>query len=184
MERPSPTVDVQAAADEVKRFLDGKKMDLIDWGYVNIECYPDPEDDEYPVLKGFAKLWEDLFSYAETLTIDNDGTGFPEDLVNEFEAKLAEIKDAVNSDEAYWGGIRAAVLPMYRPPEGVEIKPKMKAMMDAWEQRWKAVDLFYDVMGLEIQTTKMWTNKQTGERRRGEIISQRTMPPGFVIKVI
>lgn len=184
MERPSPTVDVQAAAEEVKKFLDSKKMDLIDWGYVNIECYPDPNDDAYPVLKDFAKQWEGFFSYAETLTIDNDGTGFPEDLVNEFEAKLAEVKDAVNGDEAYWAEIRKQVLPMYRPPEGVEIKPKMQQMMDAWAQRWRSVDLFYDVMGLEVTTTQMWTNKITGERRRGDVISERTMPPGFVIKVI
>jgi len=182
---PKPNANIEAAADEVKNFLDGKKFELVDWGYWSIECYPDPDDKAMPALQDFARQWEEFFEYAEPLT-GEDGKGFPQELSEEYEHELRKIENAVNSDKEYWAKIQEEILPLYQPPIGVNLdeKPELKAVLGKWQERWKGVSLHYDAMELEVKTTQMWTNKSTGKRRRGDVLSERLMPAGFVVKVL
>lgn len=184
MEAPKPKIDTEKASQEVKNFIDRNKMNKIDWGTNEIEMYPHPCDESLPELSLFATQWEKFFAYAETLTIDEDGTGFPKESVSKFEAVLKEIEDKVNNDKEYWDRIRSEVMPLYESPKGIEPNPKTMAVLEKWKNRWKAVHLFYDVMDLRVRTTQMWTNKKTGERTRGDVISERDLPAGFVIKVL
>lgn len=186
MNRPSPSADIEECAEEVKKFLDKEKMELVDWGHFNIECYPHPEDKELPALGRFSKQWIEFFKYAETVTKDEDGKGFPEDLAAEYEKELKKIEDAVNSDSEYWYKIEEEILPLYTPPGGLDLtkKPELKTILDTWQSRWKKVSLFYDAMSLDVKTTEMFTNKLTGERTRGKVLRERSLPEGFVIKVL
>lgn len=198
----NPQVNAEKAALEVKDFLDKKKMDLVDYTYWNIEAYPNPESDEYPELKNFAKLWKDLFDELDKL-VDDDGNGFPNEIVKKYEAELAKVVDLVNSDKEYWERIRKEVLPLYEPPklpEEMEKKrseeaqketPQQKAKREtkekvqkAWLNRWQKIEMFYDPVDFEVVTTQMMTNKKTGERTRGDVVRKTTYPQGFVVKII
>lgn len=176
MEKPAKAdVDLAKAAEEFKAQLDDKKMSLIDYGYVNIECWfskDELESGKFPEVAKLTKQWEALFDYADTVTED-DGTGFPNDDVVDYENDLQVIEDMVNADAEFWAKLRAEVIPLY------EKSPHFKA----WKKRWKFVKLFYDPVGMDVTTTQMYTNKITGERTRGEEISKRTIPAGFVISI-
>ena len=114
---PNPKINIEAAANEVKLYLDKKKMDLVDWNYWNIECYPPPDDDDYPELKNFAIMWNDFFDHADHVTQD-DGQGFPNDIANKYEAETARIADSVNDDADFWELIREEIRPLYKAPPG------------------------------------------------------------------
>ena len=73
-----PVVDEPKVAEEVKRFIDGTKMDLVDYGTPKIECYPPPDSDDYPETRKFSSQWAAAFDYAEKVI---DTAGFPEDLI-------------------------------------------------------------------------------------------------------
>lgn len=176
----NPKVDIEKATSEVRTYIDSKKMDLIDWGYEKIESYPDPDDDNLPELKRFAAMWNDFFSYADTVTED-DGKGFPHEVVERYEAIVSQVEVAVNSDDDFWSRIRGEVLPLYLPPEGKKTDP---VVAKKWDDRWKKIKFFYDPVGMEVVTTQMWTNKATKERKRGDVIRKRKLPPGFVIRIL
>lgn len=254
---PNPEINFEAAAQEVKEYLDKKKLDLVDWNYWQIECYPDPGDDDYPELKKFAAMWSEVFDYADEVTYGDNGEGFPHEIVAKYEDATRRVQDLVNEDSRFWEEIREEVMPLYRPPSGpsnqsvwdlswawAEMRDKvfagtdlpdkvateptdMKDMqyllqrwdslgehasqvyvelrqedMDAddfrllcknwfdrmvlekWQERWKGVEIHYDPVGLDVVTTQMWTNKATGERTRGDVLSSRKLPPGFIIRVL
>jgi hypothetical protein len=170
---PSPEVDVAAAAVECKKYLDSKKFDLIDYSLVNIECYPPSDSEEYPVLNKFASDWNAAFDYAESVTVDDQGTGFPEEIIEAFEAKTKEIAATVNSDADFWTTLRSIVLPLY---------DKSK-FYDEWKRRWQKVEIFFDPIGLEATTTEIFTNKETGERIRGDVVRSTQYNSGFVIRI-
>ena len=58
-------IDVKAVADEVKKFLESKKFDLVDYSLVEIEAYPPPKDSKYPTVKKLSKAWETFFSASD-----------------------------------------------------------------------------------------------------------------------
>jgi hypothetical protein len=177
----NPKINVKKVSSEVKAYLYSKKMDLIDWGYTSIECYPEVGDQNTPELNKFAKMWEGFFDYSDTVTQD-DGSGFPNDVVQRYEILLQKVEEAVNGDSDYWTKIRAEVLPFYLPPE--ESKGKLVQDLSSWKDRWNAIKLFYDPVGMEVVTTQILTNQATGERRRGNVVSRRMLKAGFVIRVI
>lgn len=189
----NPRIDVSAAAQEVKSILDTEKMDLIDWGYSDIECYPDPSDDAYPVLKAFAGQWAEFFDYADEHT-QEDGTGFPEEIAKKYESVLAEVADNVNADQEFWSRIRAAVMPLYEiPGEAIEraegeakekLAAKQVALAEKWKNRWQAIKLFYDPVGINVVTTRILRDKESGKIKHRESVSKRSIPQGFVIKVL
>lgn len=170
---PVPDVDVAAAAAECKAYLEKKKFDLVDYSFVNIECYPPPDSDEYPLLKSFAAKWTEVFDYADRVVEDDAGTGFPHLLVADFETKTKEIEAAVNSDTEFWTALRSVVLPLYEKSKFYE----------EWKRRWNKIDLFYDPIGLEATTTEIFTNKETGERIRGDVKRTTRYDAGFVIRI-
>lgn len=250
-----PKVDAQKAADEIKSFLNQKKMELVDWGYWNIECYPDPTSDDYPELKRFAAMWDDFFKYADTIT-EEDGAGFPNEVVLRYEDETRRIESAVNSDQEFWKDIQAEILPLYvhpDPPKAelelldkfIEVWPTIREeafkgvdvdasdmieemqfivkyydlvgryakhlfkqaaslekdlsadefmllcrraadriMEEKWTQRWQQIKLFYDPVGMVVKTTKILKNKNTGVQTRGEVVNERELPPGFVVKIL
>lgn len=187
-----PSVDVVAAAEEVKALLDKNKFELVDWGYDEVECYPGPSDDAYPVLKSFAKMWEEFFEHADKQTRD-DGSGFPDEIAKRYESMLAKVEARVNDDEDFWAKIREVIIPLYDVPQAaIDNAPdqdarkrveEKRAGLSKWKNRWKTVKLFYDPVGVDVQTTQLWRNKVTGDLKRGEVIRQRSLPPGFVVRV-
>ncbi len=170
-----PEINLDAAAAEIKKHLDDNKMNLIDYGYVNIDLWFDQDDldgGEYPEIAKFTAHWKAMFDYADQVTAD-DGTGFPNDEFVLLEADLKIVEEKVNSDAEYWKKIRDEVIPLY------EKSPNYKQ----WQKRWKCVDLFYDPVGLDVTTTEILNNKITGEKTRGKVLRSRTIPEGIVIRV-
>lgn len=177
-----PQIDVAKAADEVKAYVDSRKMDLVDWGYTKIECYPDPNDETYPELKKFASLWNSLFDYADTIT-ESDGTGFPKDIILNYEAKTLQIQDAVNGDTVFWQAVRDQILPLYSVPAGTVANEGLVQTLEQWKERWKSIQIVYDPIGLEVEVTKILTDPKTGKKYR-EPIRKRPLPPGFIIRIL
>jgi hypothetical protein len=170
-------IDVKAAAEEVKSRLDEKKFDLVDYSYANIDCWFEQEDydsGKYPQMTKIRDQWEAMFNYAEEVTQD-DGTGFPHEDVEAYEAELKEIERLVNTDKEYWEKIRAAVIPLYEKSPHYHM----------WQKRWKQVELFYDAVPMTVTVTKHMINKETGERKEGmsTVERERTIPAGVVIRV-
>jgi hypothetical protein len=168
-------LDIDAAAAEIKKHLDNEKMNLIDYSLANIECWfstEELESGDYPQIAKFTAHWKDMFDYADGIT-DADGAGFPNEEFVKLEAKLKEIEDKVNGDAEYWKKLREEVIPLY------EKSPQYKQ----WQKRWKAVELFYDPIGMDVTTTEIFTHVDTGAKTRGKVVRQRTIPEGIVIRV-
>jgi len=189
--RIKPTVNTEKAAAEVKRFLEAKKFDLIDYSYVNIEAYPPSDDNNYPELKKFCTQWNAFFEEADKVLNNPDVAEEPgqatfkevlgkysptlaEDLA-EFDNATSAVADLVNKDKEYWDKLREIVLPLY------EKSPYYNEWKD---NRWKAISLTYDPTPLEVRTTQMWTNQETGERIRGEVVRTTEYPAGFIMKIL
>jgi hypothetical protein len=120
-------------------------------------------------------MWEEFFDFADSLPIDDDGNGFPHEIAKRYEDLQKEVEDTINSDDVYWSKIRAEVLPLYCPPEGAKGSSRRHA---GFHDRWKAIDLFYDPIGLDVTTTKI-----SPDRKNREIINQKTIPPGLEIRI-
>ena len=181
-EHHSPSVDVKKIANEIKLYIDKKKLDHVDYDYVEIEMYPSPipsgslGKDGLPDMPEFCKFcaqWEAVFDYADKVTQSN-GVGFPNDEVNLFEDTLGEIQKEVNNDAAFWQKIKDEVLPIY-----VYSKDYDKL----WKNRWASVTLFYDPVGITVTIHKKMVNKLTGEVTKRELIHQREIPAGIVVKI-
>jgi len=187
-EHHSPSVDVKKIANEIKLYIDKKKLDHVDYDYVEIEMYPSPVmrpspvpsgslgEDGLPDMPEFAKFcaqWEALFDYADKIT-KSSGVGFPNDDISVFEDVLAEIQKEVNSDDVFWKKIRDEILPIYVHSKDYE---------KVWKQRWASVSLFYDPVGITVTTHKKMVNKLTGEVTKRELIHQREIPAGIVVKI-
>jgi hypothetical protein len=192
-EKESPgelSLDVGKFASEIMSFLELKKTDLIDNGDPSaaIECWPDPDNEELPEMYRAAKQYEAMLDYAESVTVDDDGAGFPKELADQYDAELAKVASVVNADSSFWERIRAEVMPLYKtgkfeagPGGGPKFVPNEGP--SPWDKRWKSVKVFYDAVGLQVKTTQYMTNKKTGERKKVGVVSDREIPPGFVIKV-
>jgi hypothetical protein len=133
-----PRIDTARAAAEVKALIDAKKMGLIDYTFVNIEVYPDPNDDGMPELKRFAAMWREFFDYADEVTQD-DGKDFPDEVARRYEEELAKVAQAVNSDEAWWTALREKVLPLYRKPE-IEADKATREAAELKRQKMEELD--------------------------------------------
>lgn len=165
-------LDFKIAAEEVKKYLDSKKFDLVDYGYVDIECYPPVDPKDYPHIYALREEFEAMFDHADAVTQD-DGTGFPEERAAALEEKCKQIGELVNADEVFWEKLRAVIIPLYeKSPHYAE-----------WKTRWKSIDFVYDPIGMDVTTTQMWTNQDTGERIRGEVVRTTTYPAGFIVRV-
>ena len=185
---PVPKVDVEKFAKEVKKFLNVEKMNLVDPGRTAIEAWPKPTDRKYPEMKSFALQWKELFDYADRVT-GAKGEGFPHEAAAEFEAKLEAAQDLVNQDAEFWQKLRAEVLPLYGTTKFVKgadggVEAKNVEADKGWAQRWKKVKVFYDPIDMDVTTKKFMKNKITGEKTFVEVISDRTIPQGFVVKVL
>lgn len=191
-ESHKPDVDAERIAEELKAFVNERKLDHVDYEYFEIEMYPDPRSEKLSFaglrrifrrlfrrrmgLLEFAKFcsqWEALFDYADKITQD-DGTGFPAEDVKLFEDKLAEIQVVMNRDEAFWKMIQEEVLPIYVHSKDYE---------KVWKNRWRAVKLFYDPVGITVTTHKKMVNRLTGEVTERKLISKRDIPAGIVVKI-
>lgn len=188
MNLTKPTVDIEKVATEIKKFMDVKKFDSVDYSYTNIEVYPPPESDDYPEIKLFSKIWSDFFKEADKVLMDSaeepGNVTFKEVLdkyspelataLNDLDEITAKVAEAVNSDRKFWDNLREIVLPLY----------ERNAYYEDWKKRWNSIALAYDPTPLEAKTTQMWTNKETGERIRGDVVSSTVYPAGFVVKIL
>lgn len=219
-------LDVAAAAAEVKKHLNEHKINLVDYTRLRLELYPPHDPENLPALSMFSEKFKAMFNYADKLcALDdapNDAQGnmlkptvnhFPTEIFLMYESKNKEIEALVNSDAQFWEEIRAAVLPLYEPPETILSDDQKKIvaekeaelsksdpekyakrkkdrdgrnrLLQAWrEQRWKKIEFFFDPVGLDCTTTIVWTNPKTGERHRGDVFRATEYPQGFVIRVI
>lgn len=166
-----PDFDIQKAADEIKSFLEEKKMDLIDYGYWNIQAYPHPDDPRYPEFSKFARQWNEFFVFADS---HFDEEGLPDE-INEFEEATKKLAAAVNQDRVFWDKIRSAVIPLYeRAPNATE-----------WSTRWQNVNIYYYPEELTVTTTQRWRDKNTGALvDKKEVLSKKTYPAGFVVEIL
>jgi hypothetical protein len=163
-----PVVDINKAVDEIKNYMNTEKMNMIDWDKVLIEVHLDPNEATCPEISKFAGQWEEVFSHADKVTLE-DGTGFPHEIVKAYDAVVEEIQDLVNADTEFWKEIRAVVLPLY--PE------KTKDCV------WDHIVLFYDAVGMDVSTKMVLRDPKTNEVKRTEVVSQQYLPPGFVIRI-
>ena len=184
---PKPEVDIAKMAAEIKTYLDSKKFDLVDYSYVEIECYP-PNSEDFPETAKFSKQWQKFLDDADAVLNDvpeePGETSFKDVLakyspnllvgLEAFDSATNAVAAAVNEDKQYWKTLQEIVLPLYEKSQYYE---QWKA------ERWKGISLSYDPTGLEVKTTQMWTNTRTGERIRGEELRTTEYPAGFVIKV-
>ena len=184
-------------AQELEKFLDRKKFDLVDYSYPaeiiddrtpRPEIYPPPESDEFPELKKLCKQWLDFFDEIEQpilkapedpgdTSLDIMLEKYCPEMVAEYQRLnqlVTETEKGVNTDEKFWEGVRAVILPLYDRSKQAE----------AWGNRWKAIQLVYDPCPLTVTTTQMWTNKKTGERKRGGVVRETNLPAGFVMKLL
>jgi len=182
-------IDIQRVAEEVKAYISKVKMDLIDYSLEELEAYPPPDNPNYPEIKKLSLLWSDFFDDSDKAMVavpdDKVGEGSFGDALSkvspELEERLKEldriteeVASTVNSDSAFWEELRAAVIPLYeRSPD-----------YEGWKERWKSIELAYDPCPLKATTTQMWTNKETGERTRGEVVSTTEYPQGFIVKIL
>lgn len=169
-----PQVDVVRAAEEIKKYIDKVKLDHVDYGKPNIEMHPNPEDTpvDMPEVESFVNQWEKLFDKADKVT-EEDGAGFPEEEVRLFEHKINEVSDLVNEDEEFWDALREEVIPLYdRSPE-----------YETWKKHWKYIKINYDPIPIRVVVTKKTPDPSTGKIKE-EVVSDRVIPPGFVIKVM
>lgn len=191
-EHHEPRIDAERIAEELKAFVNERKLDHVDYEYFEIEMYPDPKTESLR-FAGFKRLWrrlfkkpmgllefskfcaqwEAVFDYADKITQD-DGTGFPAEDIKLFEDKLAEIQALMNRDEVFWERIKEEVLPIYVHSKDYE---------KVWKNRWRAVKLFYDPVGITVTTHRKLVNKLTGEVTERKLVSQRTIPAGIVVKI-
>lgn len=172
---PKPEADTDKLACEIKAYLEKNWINLVDYGYWNIQTYPDPQDDTYPELKKFAGQWDEFFKHADEVFPKD---GFPTALADEFEAVTRSALGKVNDDTAFWEQMRKNVLPMYD-----RSKEKEK-----WQERWKSINFFYYPEPLHVKTTGGYAikNIKTGQIRKrvlDEVITDKVMPPGFVIEI-
>lgn len=179
-------VDTQKMAEEIKKFIQAKKFDCVDYGYTQIEIYP-PNSEDYPETRKFSAQWAEFFDNAEkALALCTEEPGeitFGEVLakyspnmdgdLEAFDEQTAAVASAVNSDAKFWEDLRGVVLPLY----------EKSPYYDEWKTRWKSVSISYDPTSLDVVTTQMWTNKKTGERTRGEKIRATEYPAGFIVKI-
>ena len=173
-----PAIDEAKVAEELKKFIDEKKMDLVDWGVVKIECYPPPDSDDYPETRKFSAQWLAAFDYGEKVI---DTEGFPEDIIQEFEKTNARIQAAVNADTEYWAKLRETVIPLYDRSKDY----------DKWQQRWKAIHKFWFYPEPLTITTKRGTVRK--KKATGEVIERimedepfrtTTYPAGLVVNIL
>lgn len=174
--KDGPEIDVDVIVNEIKQAINDNKMDQIDYDRKSLEIWPDSTSDTYPELKLYAAQWESFCGHIEEVA-DNDGNGIPEDVLNLFRDKDTQIKNDVNSDVEFWTKLREEIIPYY---EGSKEK-------EYWNDRWKSIDFWYDPIGLEVTTNKvervMNADMTLGEVKNKSLISQRTIPPGFVIRI-
>lgn len=183
----TPQIDVEKCGTEIKNFLHKKKFDMIDYSYVDIEAYPSPDDPDYPELAKFAAAQKDFYVEYEKCIVDLPETEevnslkdvmdrLPDNLgqeLKQYDDLMAQVEAAVNNDKEFWGELRKVILPLYeRSPH-----------FEAWQQRWQKIELSYDPIGLDVVTTQMWTNPETGERIRGDVLRKTEYPAGFVVKI-
>lgn len=194
VEHHRPAVDVLEIAKELKAHIDKNKLDHVDFELAKIEMYPDPLSERRlrfprmsrfwrwflgrpPGLIEFCKFcaqWEAMFDYADKVTQD-DGVGFPKEDAKLFEDKLAEVEKEVNNDKEFWKRIRDEVMPIYA---------HSKDYQAMWKDRWGAVRLFYDPVGITVTTHKKMVNRITGEVVRRELVRQRDIPAGVVVRIL
>jgi hypothetical protein len=183
-------LDARRAAAEIKRLLDEKAFDLIDYGMARIQCFPPPNDPKkFPEIFKLSAKWLKFYDDSEKAVVN-----LPDEVLEkmtyaqamekldpglaktleECDAATAQIADLVNKDETFWESLRAKVIPLY------EKHPKF----DEWKDRWKKITLGFDPDGFEVVTTQMYTNQKTGERIRGEVVKRTPYPAGFVVEVV
>jgi hypothetical protein len=180
-ENHKPDVDIAKVAEEIKNHIDKKKMDHVDFDYEEIEMYPSPVSgslgkDSPPEMPEFCKFcaqWEALFDYADKVT-QSDGSGFPQEDIERFEKELKKVEKKINEDEEFWTKIRGEVMPIYMASKEYDKK---------WSKRWQRVILFYDPVGITVTTHKKMVNKLTGEVLSRELVHQREIPSGVVVRI-
>lgn len=207
-----PKIDIKKAADEVRAYIDENKMNMIDYLVTEMEMYPDPNDTKnMPELCRLAEGFKKVMDFADKTAVDDVGTSFPEDMVQNYEDILMDIQDMVNEDDEFWKKIRDVVLPLYRQPildSYEEVKAEIEAIGDEtkrntkleklekqikdarhiykyWSDRWRSVTIFYDVVGQDVAVTQINRVRQVdGQiRETRNLLYEKEMPEGFVIKI-
>lgn len=183
----TPDFNLEAAAEELKSFIELKKFDMVDYSLINMECYPPNDKKICPELTTFANQWQIFLDNADEALNDIDEepgqVSFKDVLAKYkpelleglelFDAKTEALCNLVNSDKKYWENLRATIVPLY----------EKSPYYEQWKERWQSISIAYDPTPLEVKTTQMWTNQSTGERVRGEVVRTTEYPEGFIVKI-
>jgi len=195
MPAPKPDCDVKELAFELKKFLDLKKIDLVNPTCPDIQCFPPPDDDEYPETKKFSSQMKNFFSFVDEALVDADEAealakiGEDGEWSKPFDDVMAQASKLVYEDEEFWSGLREAVIPLYKPTKVVKTEQgEMIFMPDPtpspWDLRWKKVKVWYDPNDLDVTVVKKMVNKETGEVVTSDIFEEKTYPGGLVIDIL
>lgn len=184
---PLPEASASAMAKEVKDYINENYKNYIDYSYSTIEMWPAAADDSLAEMHKFAAQWEAFFAFADRVT-GAKGKGFPHKEVKMYEEITSQVATLVNEDKEFWTELRAKVIPLYSPPGAADqISEEAKKRQKYWNSRWQSIKFWYDPLAMEVKTSKLQrvvdADGNPGEIRSREVISQRVIPPGFVIHV-
>ena len=181
-------ISVESLKEDLKRYLNDDKLNMIDTKRDIIQVYPNPQDLKYPNLKDFAEVISEIFDFGD---VTFDKYLAPESLYEEFENKMKEAEKAVNKDKEFWKTLKEEMIKYYEPmPECKDLK-KWKVYEQWKNNRWKKMELRYDPEPLPVRSIhkkNLVKNVKTGEIVREEevnqVISDRIIPAGFMIDII
>ena len=195
MEAPTPDVNVEELSFELKKFIDKKKIDLVNPTCPDIQCFPPPDDDDYPETRKFSGQMKAFFDFVDEALVGAsdeeamDKIGKDGVWSKPFDDVMAKAAELVNSDVAFWTGIRDAVIPLYKPVKVAKTeKEGMVFMPDTapsqWDVRWQKIKLWYDPNDLDVTVVKKMVNKDTGEVVSSDVFEEKTYPGGLVIDIL
>ena len=195
MPAPKPDCNVNELAFELKKFIDMKKIDLVNPTCPDIQCFPPPDDNDYPETKKFSDQMAQFFSFVDEALVDADEAealakiGENGEWSKPFDDVMSQVAENINSDEAFWTGVRDAVMPLYKPTKVAKTEDgEMIFMPDptpsVWDLRWKKVKVWYDPDALDVTVIKKMVNKGTGEVVHSDVFEEKTYPGGLVIDIL
>jgi hypothetical protein len=195
MPAPTPDCNVNELAFELKKFLDLKKIDLVNPTCPDIQCFPPPDDDEYPETKKFSEQMANFFSFVDEALVDADEAeaiakiGEDGEWSKPFDDIMAQASKLIYEDPEFWPRIRETVIVLYKPTKVIKNSDgEMIFLPDPtpspWDLRWKKVKVWYDPDDLPITVVRKMVNKNTGEVVTSDIFEEKIQPGGLVIDIL
>lgn len=194
-EPPLPDCNVKELAFEFKKFIDSKKIDLINPGSPDVQCYPPPDDEEdYPETKRFTFQMKAFFDFVDEALANSSSDealakiGEEGEWSKPFDNVLAQVAELVNQDQEFWKRIRGEVIPLYKPGKVSNTKEQGLLILPSdekseWDDRWQKIKVWFDPEPLPVTVVKKMVNSDTKEVVTSELYEDKEYPCGLVIDI-